>query len=227
MFAFFYKIMYNNDGHLIDTGNEDFCMRIGFTQGDPADCDFRQQIVTLTATGVDRLFLEETAVPGTIGNQLHEMLDSLQADDVVVIPSLAALSASNTQLIELIDQIYQKNAVLDVLDLRTFQQNTTLKMQRILTATVLESLRYAQKMERKRRREQQRKGIISAQAAGRYRGKQLEYSDTAPDPKKREIYHQIVSLLQATPRVGVSEIMHRTGVARQTVYNIKHRLEKK
>lgn len=129
-------------------------MRIGFTQGDPADCDFRQQIVTLTATGVDRLFLEETAVPGTIGNQLHEMLDSLQADDVVVIPSLAALSASNTQLIELIDQIYQKNAVLDVLDLRTFQQNKTLKMQRILTATVLESLRYAQKMERKRRREQ-------------------------------------------------------------------------
>ncbi|TDM45166.1 helix-turn-helix domain-containing protein, partial [Macrococcoides goetzii] len=54
-----------------------------------------------------------------------------------------------------------------------------------------------------------------------YKGKPLEYSATARDPKKRIIYHNVIK--QLAEGVAISRIAKENDLTRKTVYRIKER----
>lgn len=129
---------------------------------------------------------------------------------------------------DIIKQIRDKQVKMEVLDAPFLSMRTgDSDMDKFMFDLLTKLLAYMAQTERKKIRERQRQGIEIAKANGKYRGTRPAYATDAHNPQKRFIYRRIVDQLRNKENgasISYRAIVAETGVAVQTVINIKNRL---
>ncbi|MHC5838146.1 recombinase family protein, partial [Lactococcus lactis] len=87
--------------------------------------------------------------------QLQAMLTYLREGDIVVVTELDRLGRNNKELTELMNQIQQKGATLEVLNLPSMTGIEDDNLRRLINNLMIELYKYQAESERKRIRERQ------------------------------------------------------------------------
>ncbi|MDT2760617.1 recombinase family protein [Enterococcus xiangfangensis] len=195
--------------------------RIGYARVSTIDQNLDRQLELLS--NCDKIFTDKASGKNLERAGLQKMLDYIREGDIVVVTELKRLGRNNKELTETMYLIQSKNATLEVLNLPVLTGIEDDNLRRLLNNLIIELYKYQAEEERQSILTTQRQGIELAKKRGVYQGKQLEYSETARDPKKRFIYKEIVRMLEE--EVSISEIAKRTGTNRSLIYRIKKRIE--
>lgn len=195
--------------------------RIGYARVSTIDQNLDRQLELLS--NCDKFFTDKASGKNLERAGLQKMLDYIREGDIIVVTELKRLGRNNKELTETMYLIQSKNATLEVLNLPVLTGIEDDNLRRLLNNLIIELYKYQAEEERQSILTTQRQGIELAKKRGVYQGKQLEYSETARDPKKRFIYKEIVRMLEE--EVSISEIAKRTGTNRSLIYRIKKRIE--
>lgn len=197
-------------------------MQIGYARVSSTDQNLDRQLKQFEGLGIKKIFAEKISGKDRSRPKLREMLQYIHDDDEVVVTSLDRLGRNSQDLTTIIEEIRSKGAVINILDLPTFDGVQDKNLKALLSNLVMEIYKYTAEEERKKIKSRQREGIDLAKARGVYQGSNTLYSATSKNPKYRVLYEKVVSLLQKnTPIV---EIYRQTGVSRMTIYKIKREM---
>ncbi|MCT3316917.1 recombinase family protein [Lacticaseibacillus paracasei] len=205
-------------------------MKIGYARVSTRDQNLARQIEQLHVAGVKRIFAEKKSGKDTNRPQLNALLQYIHDDDEVVVVSLERLGRNSEDLTTIIEKIKKAGAVLNILDLPTFDSVTDRNLKALLTNLVLEIQKYTAENERQQILERQRQGIKLAKARGVYKGRQREYSAESKNPQKKIVYERIVAMLQDRQQgkqIPITTIAKENGVSRNTVYKISREIQGK
>ena len=197
-------------------------MQIGYARVSSTDQNLDRQLKQFEGLGIKKIFAEKISGKDRSRPKLREMLQYIHDDDEVVVTSLDRLGRNSQDLTTIIEEIRSKGAVINILDLPTFDGVQDKNLKALLSNLVMEIYKYTAEEERKKNKSRQREGIDLAKARGVYKGSNTLYSATSKNPKYRVLYEKVVSLLKKnTPIV---EIYRQTGVSRMTIYKIKREM---
>ena len=123
-----------------------------------------RQLETLTAYGVDRLFVEHLSGKDLNRPKLQQMLDTLREGDTVVVTSVDRIARSAKDLLNLVDHIHSQGAHFKSLD-------NNIDTSKDMGKFILTILAAVAELERATILERQRQGIEIAKREGRYKGR--------------------------------------------------------
>ncbi len=121
------------------------------------------------------------------------MLDFIREGDIVVVTELDRLGRSSKELTELMNQIQQKKATLEVLNLPTLKGIEDDNLRTLINNLIIEIYKYQAESERKRILERQRQGIAIAKREGKYKGRKPLFNDTEPDERLQYAFDLFLS----------------------------------
>ena len=147
------------------------------------------------------------------------MLNYIREDDIIVVSELDRLGRNNKEITSIMNQIQDKGATLEILNLPSLNGIQDDNLRRLLNNLIIELFKYTAENERKQIRERQRQGIELAKEKGKYKGRPLAYSADSTDKQKRVPYEKIVEMLEKD--VPITQISKELDVARNTIYRIK------
>lgn len=158
----------------------------------------------LRSAGCERIFAEKRSGASTAGrDKLEEALAWVRDGDVFVVTRLDRLARSLVDLRQIVDRLTSRGV-----GFRCLQQHIdTTSSEGRLMLNILASFA---EFETDIRKERQREGIEKAKKAGRYRGR----------PPSIDL-KQIEEL--ADKGLGPTEIAHRLGVGRASIYRLRSR----
>lgn len=205
-------------------------MKIGYIRTSTIDQNLDRQKQIMKDHNIELLFSEQESGKDTNRPILNEMLNSIRANDEIVITSLDRLSRNYKDLkdiIQIIKDIIQiikdKGATLTIVDAPFLNFNTGNSTLDIAMFDILLSLLgYIAQNEREKILERQRQGIEQAKKRGVYNGRPLKYHANAKNSQDRFIYESVVSMLQE--KKPVQSIAKQVGIAKSTVYEIQKRI---
>lgn len=170
--------------------------KIGYARVSTRDQNLERQLTTLSQAGVDKIFQEKISGKDTQRPQLQAMLRYIRDDDEVVVLSLDRLGRNSKDLTDIIEQIRQTGATLNVLNLPSFAGIEDDNLRNLITNIIVELYKYMAQEERETIKERQRQGIELAKQQGRYKGHQREYAPNSPNRQKRYVYKEAIRLLK-------------------------------
>lgn len=184
--------------------------RIGYARVSSKEQNLERQLRALQ--DVSKLFSESTNRP-----QLQAMLDYIREGDIVVVMELDRLGRNNKDLTNIMNQIQQKGATLEVLNLPSMNGIEDENLRRLINNLVIEIYKYQAEADRRRIKERQAQGIALAKQQGRFKGRKPKY--TLEDERLQhalELYQQ-----------GLTEtaIERRTGINRTTFRRYRKKLK--
>ena len=199
-------------------------MKIGYARVSTTDQNLDRQLEQLQKAKCKKIFQEKISGKNANRPQLQAMLDFIREDDEVVVISMDRLGRNSRDISNIIEQIKQKGATINILDLPSFEGIKDRNLKNLLTNLVLEIQKYTAEQERKTILERQRQGIKLAKEKGIYKGGVIQYSKDSKDPKRRLIYHTVVEMLKRRENgepITITEIADKVGITRNTIYRIK------
>lgn len=199
-------------------------MKIGYARVSTTDQNLDRQLEQLKKADCKKIFQEKISGKNTNRPQLQTMLDFIREDDEVVVISMDRLGRNSRDISNIIEQIKQKGATINILDLPSFEGIKDRNLKNLLTNLVLEIQKYTAEQERKTILERQKQGIKLAKERGVYKGGVVQYSKDSKDPKRRLIYNTVVELLRRKENgepITITKIANDVGITRNTVYRIK------
>lgn len=203
-------------------------MKIGYARVSTTDQNLDRQLEQLQKADCKKIFQEKISGKNTNRPQLQALLDFIREDDEVVVISMDRLGRNSRDISNIIEQIKQKGATINILDLPSFEGIKDRNLKNLLTNLVLEIQKYTAEQERKTILERQKQGIKLAKERGVYKGGVVQYSKDSKDPKRRLIYNTVVELLERKIKgesITITEIANQVGITRNTVYRIKKEIE--
>lgn len=203
-------------------------MKIGYARVSTTDQNLDRQLEQLKKVDCKKIFQEKISGKNTNRPQLQALLDFIREDDEVVVISMDRLGRNSRDISNIIEQIKQKEATINILDLPSFEGIKDRNLKNLLTNLVLEIQKYTAEQERKTTLERQKQGIKLAKERGVYKGGVVQYSKDSKDPKRRLIYNTVVELLERKIKgesITITEIANQVGITRNTVYRIKKEIE--
>ncbi len=203
-------------------------MKIGYARVSTTDQNLDRQLEQLQKADCKKIFQEKISGKNANRPQLQAMLDFIREDDEVVVISMDRLGRNSRDISNIIEQIKQKEATINILDLPSFEGIKDRNLKNLLTNLVLEIQKYTAEQERKTTLERQKQGIKLAKERGVYKGGVVQYSKDSKDPKRRLIYNTVVELLERKIKgesITITEIANQVGITRNTVYRIKKEIE--
>ena len=203
-------------------------MKIGYARVSTTDQNLDRQLEQLQKADCKKIFQEKISGKNTNRPQLQAMLDFIREDDEVVVISMDRLGRNSRDISNIIEQIKQKGATINILDLPSFEGIKDRNLKNLLTNLVLEIQKYTAEQERKTILERQKQGIKLAKERGVYKGGVVQYSKDSKDPQKRLIYNTVVELLKRKENgepIAIKQIANQVGITRNTVYRIKSEVE--
>lgn len=203
-------------------------MKIGYARVSTTDQNLDRQLEQLQKADCKKIFQEKISGKNTNRPQLQAMLDFIREDDEVVVISMDRLGRNSRDISNIIEQIKQKGATINILDLPSFEGVKDRNLKNLLTNLVLEIQKYTAEQERKTILERQKQGIKLAKERGVYKGGVVQYSKDSKDPQKRLIYNTVVELLKRKENgepIAIKQIANQVGITRNTVYRIKSEVE--
>lgn len=203
-------------------------MKIGYARVSTTDQNLDRQLEQLQKAKCKKIFQEKISGKNVNRPQLQAMLDFIREDDEVVVSSMDRLGRNSRDISNIIEQIKQKGATINILDLPSFEGIKDRNLKNLLTNLVLEIQKYTAEQERKTILERQKQGIKLAKERGVYKGGIVQYSKDSKDPKRRLIYNTVVELLkrkESGEPITITEIAKQVGITRNTIYRIKGELD--
>jgi len=165
-----------------------------------------RQIDSLVAEGVDERNIYQEKVTGTIKDrpELSKMITELKSGDVVIVSELTRLSRNTTELISIVEQIYNKRANLRSLKETWLNSESTAQSRLLLTIFAGLS-----QFERDLISERTKDGLKAAKARGRSGGR----------PNKRNEKELSVRALYEKG-IKIADIVKQTNLSRSTINRI-------
>lgn len=148
--------------------------KVGYARISSVDQNMYRQLDQLK--GVDKLFKEVLSGARRERPQLKAMLDYVREGDRVVVTELERLGRNNKELTEVMNEIQQKGATLEILNLPTLRGIEDDNLRRLLNNLILELYKYQAQAERERIKERQAQGIAIAKKQGKYKGRKSLFS---------------------------------------------------
>ena len=134
--------------------------KIGYARVSSKEQNLDRQLEALQ--DVSKVFSDKASGQSTERPQLLDMLTYLREGDIVVVTELDRLGRNNKELTELMNQIQQKGATLEVLNLPSMTGIEDDNLRRLINNLMIELYKYQAESERKRIRERQAQGIAIA-----------------------------------------------------------------
>ena len=176
-------------------------MTYGYARVSTCDQNLDRQLDMLNRYGVDRLFTEKMSGTKRERPELNKLIESLKAEDTVVVESLSRLGRSTKNLIELVE-LFQERGV-HLVSLKESVDTSTPSGQ--LLFTLMSAIA---QFERETIAERTNEGLRAARARGHIGGR--------PKADQQKV-QQAISLYH-TQQYTVNEIQDMTGIARSTLY---------
>ena len=148
--------------------------KIGYARVSSKEQNLDRQLEALQ--DVSKVFSDKASGQSTERPQLQAMLTYLREGDIVVVTELDRLGRNNKELTELMNQIQQKGATLEVLNLPSMTGIEDDNLRRLINNLMIELYKYQAESERKRIRERQAQGIAIAKHRGWFKGRKKKYS---------------------------------------------------
>ncbi len=116
---------------------------------------------------VSRVFSGKVRGQSTERPQLKAMLEYIREGDIVVVTELDRLGRNNSDLTTIMNEIQQKGATLEVLNLPSMNGITDENLRRLINNLVIELYKYQAEAERKKIKDRQQQGIKIAKDKGK------------------------------------------------------------
>ncbi|WEG72435.1 recombinase family protein [Vagococcus intermedius] len=193
--------------------------KIGYARVSSKEQNLERQFELLERAQVTKIFLDKLSGKDNNRPQLKEMLNYIREDDIIVAAELDRLGRNNKEVTSVMNQIQDKGATLEILNLPSLSGIQNDNLRRLLNNLIIELFKYTAENERKQIRERQRQGIELAKEKDKYKGRPLAYSSDSTDKQKRLTYEKIVEMLEKD--VPITHISKELDVARNTIYRIR------
>lgn len=193
--------------------------KIGYARVSSKEQNLQRQYEKLESVGVTKIFSDKLSGKNNNRPKLQEMLNYIRESDIIVVTELDRLGRNNKEITYIMNQIQEKNATLEILNLPSLSGIQDDNLRRLLNNLIIELFKYTAENERKQIRERQRQGIEIAKEKGKYKGRPLAYSANSTDKQKRVTYEKIVEMLEKD--VPITHISKELDVSRNTIYRIR------
>lgn len=187
--------------------------RIGYARVSSKDQKLDRQLEALQ--DVSKLFSDKLSGQSTNRPQLQAMLDYIREGDIVVVTELDRLGRNNKNLTNIMNQIQQKGATLEVLNLPSMNGIEDENLRRLINNLVIEIYKYQAEADRRRIKERQKQGIAIAKEQGKFKGKPLKFKEN--DPRLQLAFK--LYLEGATD----TQVEKQTGISRRTFKRYRKR----
>jgi len=200
-------------------------MKVGYARVSTTEQNLDRQLEALENAGAEKIFQEKISGENKIDRvELKEALQFLREQDILIVESLDRLGRNYDNIIQIVQELDQKEIGLMVLNLPILNQELgDPNLQKLIRNMIVQLLSWTAENEREEIKRKQQQGIEIAKKKGHYKGRPLKYSANAINPKDRMTYQVIVSKLKLEE--PIKKIAEETGVTRDTVYRIKKDLE--
>ena len=180
---------------------------VGYARVSTIDQNLDRQIDALREYGIDDRLIYREKISGTKRDrpELQRMLRELQRGDTVVVADLTRISRSTKDLLDIVDQIKQKQAFIKSIK-DTWLDTSSTNPYNDFLLTVMSGL---SQLERDLTSQRTREGLAAAKARGRNGGR----------PSKQNEKRGMVMAL-ADSGMKIAEIVRQTGLSRSTVNRI-------
>lgn len=166
--------------------------RIGYARVSSTDQNLDRQLEALEES-CSKIFSDKLSGKNTNRPALLEMLNFIREGDIVVVTELDRLGRSSKELTDLMNQIQQKSATLEVLNLPTLKGIEDDNLRTLINNLIIEIYKYQAESERKRILERQRQGIAIAKREGKYKGRQPLFKGSEPDERLQYAFELFLS----------------------------------
>ena len=180
--------------------------KIGYARVSSKEQNLDRQLQALQ--GVSKVFSDKASGQSTERPQLQAMMNYIREGDIVVVTELDRLGRNNKELTDLINQINQKGATLEVLNLPSMNGIADQNLRRLINNLILELYKYQAESERQRIKERQAQGIAIAKKKGKFKGRQPKFKEN--DPRLKHAFNLFLSGLSD------KEVEEKTGINRRT-----------
>lgn len=188
-------------------------MKIGYARVSSKEQNLDRQLEALRH--VSKLFSDKISGKTIERPQLKAMLEYIREGDIVVVTELDRLGRNSKDLTTIMNEIQQKGATLEVLNLPSMNGIEDENLRRLINNLVIELYKYQAESERKRIRERQAQGIALAKQKGRFKGGTRKYQEN--DPRLQLAFK--LFLEGATDK----EVEEQTGINRRTFKRYRSR----
>lgn len=199
-------------------------MKVGYARVSTTEQNLDRQLEALETAGAEKIFQEKISGKNTVDRvELKEALQFIREHDILIVESLDRLGRNYDDIIQIVQELDQKEIGLMVLNLPILNQELgDPNLQKLIRNMIVQLLSWTAENEREEIKRKQQQGIEIAKKKGHYKGRPLKYSANAINPKDRMTYQIIVSKLKLDK--PIKKIAEETGVTRDTVYRIKKEL---
>lgn len=151
--------------------------RIGYARISSKTQNLYRQTEALKDT--EKLFIDKMSGSSSNRPQLKKMMGFIREGDVVVITELDRLGRNNNDLTSIMNEIQEKGATLEILNLPTLKGIEDDNLRKLINTIIIEIYKYQAQSEREWIRERQSQGIAIAKEKGRYKGgkQKFDYDD--------------------------------------------------
>lgn len=198
--------------------------KIGYARVSSREQNLERQFELLERSEVKKIFSDKLSGKDNNRPQLKEMLNYIREDDIIVVSELDRLGRNNKEITSIMNQIQDKGATLEILNLPSLNGIQDDNLRRLLNNLIIELFKYTAENEREQILERQKQGIELAKEKGKYRGRPLAYSADSANKQKRVTYEKIVEMLEKD--VPITQISKELDVARNTIYRIRDEVHK-
>ena len=154
--------------------------KIGYARVSSKEQNLDRQLEALQGVSVTRVFSDKASGQNADRPQLKAMLDYIRDGDIVVVTELDRLGRNNKDLTDIMNEIQQKGATLEALNLPSMSGIQDENLRRLINNLVVELYKYQAESERKRIKERQAQGIELAKKKGRYTGRKSKFQKDDP-----------------------------------------------
>ena len=176
-------------------------MKIGYARVSTQDQSLDLQIDALKKEGCERIYAEKESGMKDDRPKLLELIGYARKGDILVVYKLDRLGRSTKRLIELTDELDEKE--IELVSIRDSIDTTN-----AVGKAMFRMLAVLSEMERDLISERTRAGLVSARARGRKGGR----------PRKNQVFVEKALKLYDSKQYTVREIEEMTGVSKGTLY---------
>ena len=196
--------------------------KIGYARVSSKEQNIDRQLDLLS--DASKVFTDKISGKTAERPQLKAMIEYIREGDIVIVTELDRLGRNSKDLTTIMNEIQQKGATLEVLNLPSMNGIEDENLRRLINNLVIEIYKYQSEAEREKIRERQQQGIKLAKEKGKFKGGTRKFQEN--DPRLNLAFNLYLQ--------GHSdkEVEEQTGINRRTFrryrqrFNIRREKEK-
>ncbi|WP_285013735.1 recombinase family protein [Lactococcus garvieae] len=187
--------------------------KVGYARVSSKEQNLDRQLDLLS--DVSKIFADKISGRTAERPQLKAMLEYIREGDIVIVTELDRLGRNSKDLTTIMNEIQQKGATLEVLNLPSMNGIEDENLRRLINNLVIEIYKYQSEAEREKIRERQQQGIKLAKEKGKFKGGKRMFQEN--DPRLKLAFNLYLN--------GCSdkEVEEQTGINRRTFRRYRQR----